>query len=444
MIHKNSEGLPLYLFDRSRLNDAAHCPRLYYWRYGFMGVGIVKARDLNPYWPFITGSFIHEGIEAILLGANGKQAAETASSNYYNQYISIINDPEIGPERQAILQLELAQEVDLVKALVYGWSLVGYPRLLANYDLVEGGIEQEEEISWTLEEPVTVSHPTITSQVEMKLMTRTDILARSKSSSLAMLINLKSVGNPNEKWRLSFNRDMQTLTEAIAVESRLGMKVDGIIIEGLVKGSNKEYPKGSGFWQSDSMLIYAWVKDNTSASLPGESGGIEYATSWDYTCDRPHVMGNNARCPGGRNHTLGKGFRKRPVRDCFNGGVYGWVDYLMRHDSSTLESYFLQLPPISRDEFQIERWKRQHLHSEKSRQDNAAIIDAKFIEGDKDAAYRLLDHHFIQHTGYQCHSCAYEDLCWSTGDPMDEGKWRARTPNHLLEAEKLVEISNAI
>jgi len=271
-------------------------------------------------------------------------------------------------------------------------------------------------------------------------MTRTDILAKGKVGGTAILFNLKSTSDPSEKWRLSFSRDQQTLTEAIAVENRLGIKVDGVIIEGLVKGKNSEYPKGSGFWQSSSMLIYAWVKDTTDVSLPGESGGMEYATSWDYTCNSPHVMGNNQRCPGGRNHTLGKGYRKRPVRDCFPSGVYSWVDYLMRNDPATLESYFLQLPPITRDAYQVEQWKQQKLHREKERQDAAALVDAAFIRGDKEGAYRLLNHHFDQNTGYQCLGCAYNSLCWEGASPLDESTWQARTPNHITEAEHLVQI----
>jgi hypothetical protein len=438
MIHKNPEGLPLYLFDRSRLECAAECPRRYYWCYAFLGVGIVKARELPPYWPFITGSFIHEGIEMILKGFNGKDAATIAARSYNEKWAPIITNPDVPVELQAKLQMELDQEVDLVKALVYGWSLVGYPRLIASYEVVEGGIEQEEEISWLLSNGAP---HTVANQVEMRLLTRTDILAKSLQSGGAILFNLKSVGDPSERWRSSFTRDMQTLTEAMAVEARLGIKVDGVIIEGLVKGKNSEYPKGSGFWQSSSMLIYAWTRDNTDSSLPGEQGGMEYATSWDYVCSSPHVMGNGQRCPGGKNHTLGKGFRKRPVRDCFSGGVYGWIDYLNRNDPATLESYFLQLPAISRDDFQVERWKRNKLHVEKERQDNAALVDAKFIEGDKEGAYLLLDHYFNMNEGYQCLSCAYHDICWGGADPMDESLWRPRTPNHLQEAEMLVQIS---
>lgn len=435
MIHQNADGLPLYLFDRSRLECAiGDCARRYYWNYGFLGIGIVKIRDIPPYWPYITGHFIHEGIEAVIRGASGKEAADKVASDYRSEWAPIINQPDIiQPEVMAILQMELEQEIDLVKALVYGWSLVGLPRLMAAYEPIEGGIEQEEGISWIIADG--------DNQSEMRLLTRTDLLTRSKANlTQALLFNFKSVSDPNDKWRNSFTRDMQTLTEAMAVEARLGVKVDGVIIEGLVKGKSSEYPKGSGFWQSSSMLIYAWVNtEAASVSLPGEgTGETIYATSWEWTCTGPHRMGNGAKCVGNRNHTLGKGFRKRPVRDCFSGGVYGWIDYLMRNDPATLESYFIQLPPISRDEFQVERWKRQHLHSEKARQDAASLVDERFISGDKDGAFRLLDHYFVMNAGYQCLKCPYNGLCWEAGDPMDEATWKARVPNHIVEAEMLV------
>jgi hypothetical protein len=434
MIYLNDDGLALYLFDRSRLEDARNCPRLYYWRYGFMGIGIVRNKDIPPYWPFITGSYIHEGIELILTGVNGKDAANQTATNYMNEWKPKVSDPEIAPELAFRLQMELEQEVDLVKALVYGWYLVGYPRLLGGYTPVEGGIEQEEEIGWIL----VIDGKS----VEVRLLTRTDLLAVNKASNGAILFNLKSVGDPSEKWRESFTRDMQTLTEAIAVEDRLGVKVDGVIIEGLVKGRTSEYPKGSGFYQSSSMLIYAWVKES-EALIPGDNGGTEYATSWNYTCTGPHTFGNNQRCLGGKDHTLGKGFRKRPVRDCFPGGVCGWIDYLSRYDPATLESYFLQLPAITRDAFQVERWKRQVLHTEVERQDAAALVDASFTSRDKEGAYLLLDHHFPFFEGYQCLSCSYNNLCWEAGDPFDEGNWKPRVPNHLPEARELIKISNA-
>src|SRR5882762_7910524 len=102
MIHKNAEGLPLYLFDRSRLECATKdCLRKYYYLYGFMGIGIVKVHDIPPYWPFITGSFIHEGIELVLKGYSGKDAATISSSSYKEKWAPLISALDIPPERQA-------------------------------------------------------------------------------------------------------------------------------------------------------------------------------------------------------------------------------------------------------------------------------------------------------------------------------------------------------
>lgn len=430
MIYKDSNGIPEYLFDRSRIECARDCPRRYYWLYGFLGIGIVKTRDI-PYWPFLSGTYIHEGVEGCLQGKDIRGVLDEISSNYKEAVNPLLANPDLQPELSARLGMEFEQELELVRGLVYGWYLTRLPKLLSEFTIVD--IEKEEEVSWILNEGERDS--------KLTLMTRTDILALSKASGNGILFNLKSTKDANDRWRNSFSRDVQTLTEAMAVESRIEAKVDGIIIEGLVKGSQKEWPKGSGFWQYYNSLIYYWVKESEASSLPGEGGGTEYATSWDYHCTGPHVMGGNKRCPGDRDHTLGKGYRKYLAKDKFPGGTIAWIDYLNRHDPAVLEEYFVQLPPINRDEFQVERWKRMNLHTEKARQDQAAMVDAAFLVGNKGLAYQLLDHYFTMYEGWQCMACPYHSLCWEAGDPMDEYNWKPRVPNHLREAQELVKIS---
>lgn len=432
MIGRNAEGLPLYKFDRSRVECSSDCLRKYYWLYGFMGIGIVKRRPLPPYWPFLTGRYIHEGIESVILGMAGREAAEKAGQAYREEIEPLISAPEIEVEARAKYGMELEQEIDLVKGIVYGWSLTGYPRLVQDYEFIPEGIEHEEEVGWIL-----------SGVAELRLLTRTDILARSRQSGLAMLFNLKSTKYANERWRDSYKRDMQTLTEAIAVEARLGVKVDGVIIEGLVKGEAKEWPKGSGFYQYNNTLIYAWVKEQQGDTLlPGEEA-IEFSAEYDYSCTSPHTFGNNQKCPGGRNHRLGKGWRKRAARECYPGGVFGWIDYLMRYSPQTLESYFIQLPPITRGEYEVERWKRQTLLAEKDRQDKAQVIDQLFQEEGKQAAFEQLDYDFPQTgAGWECSSCQYEGICWRAESPFDEDMWQGRVPNHPSEVEGLVQIES--
>src|SRR5271166_606162 len=109
MISRNGDGLPLYKFDRSRVECSAECLRKYYWLYGFLGIGIVKRRELPPYWPYLTGRYIHEGIEAVILGVRGKEAAEKAGEAYRAALTPIITSNNIEVEARAKYQLELEQ-----------------------------------------------------------------------------------------------------------------------------------------------------------------------------------------------------------------------------------------------------------------------------------------------------------------------------------------------
>lgn len=434
MIGTNSSAQPLYLFDRSRIEDAAKCQRLYFWRYAFLGLGIELARELPPPWALLTGTFIHEGIEAILKGADPAEAARKAANDYWEMINPIIQGIE-DLELKARIEIEFAQQMDLVLALIYGWGLVGKDRLLANYEISAMDIEREEEIGFILGSEEQAA--------EVRLLTRTDVLGKHKVSGQQHLINLKSVSKADKNWQEQWKYDMVTLTEPMAVEARIGEPVGGVVIEGLVKGKTDEYPKGSGFWQHNNMLIYAWVKElKADVRLAGEAE-YEYFSRYEWTCLGPHTLGNGAKCFGGKVHRL-SGAHKRSVREVYPGGIISWIDHLAATDRATLESYFISLPPIIRDAYAVERWKRQVLAHEKGRQDAAELINTEFMTGDKQRAYELLDYYFPMNTGHgNCLRpwvCSYKPLCWEAADPTDESVWKARRPNHPAEGE-LVQIS---
>lgn len=432
MIGTNSSNQPLYLFDRSRIEDAAKCQRLYFWRYAALGIGIVPAREFPPAWALWTGTAIHEGIEAILKGVDPAEAARKAAGDYWEKVNPLIEGLE-DAELKARTALDFAQQMDLVVGLVYGWGLVGMPRLMLNYDLSMLDIEREEQVGFLLGDP----------PVEVRLLARTDILARHKQSKQLHVINLKSISEPGKKWSEQWMYDMTTLTEPLAVEERIGEPVGGVVIEGLVKGSKKEYPPGSGFYQHNCGLIYSWVKElKADVRLAGEPE-FEFYSKYEWTCLGPHTLGNGQKCYGGKVHRL-SGARKRAVRDVYPGGIIAWVDHLAATDRETLESHFISLQPIIRDAFAVARWKRQVLAQEKARQDAAEQVNAKFIEGDKQAAYELLDYFFPMSTGagncIRPWECSYKKLCWEANDPFDDSTWKARVPNHPAEGE-LVQIS---
>lgn len=423
----NKAGQDLFILDRSRTETAMRCARLYFWEYCFMGLGIRRARAL-PAWELETGTYIHEGIEALLRGTMGPaDAALHAQAAYRDAVQPLMDELDLGETRE-LRQREFEQQLDLVLALVYGWGLVGLPRYLASYEMVD--IEKEEEISF------------LVNGVEMRLLTRADIIGRNRQTGVKLIHNLKSVSNPDEAWRRQWAIDQCTLTERIATEERLGESISGVVIEGMCKGRKEEYPRASGFWQHNSPLIWAWADKQDGQSLPGE--GQAFYPRFEWRCNAPHKFSNGRKCPGDKGHKL-SGVYKARVADSYPGGIIKWIDWLYQNDLQVLEQQFISLPAIGRDAYEIEKWKRQVLPAEMTRQQNAEAVNEAFVGGNKQLANELLDYHFPQHTGYNClkspRECSYFDICFGGSDPLGEG-WEMRVPNHVPEAE-LVQIELA-
>lgn len=417
------------VFDRSRLEEAAKCPRAYYWNYCFLGLGIRKLRGM-PEWALLTGTYVHEGVEWVLRGKSGMEAAQLARDGYYAEVAPLLAEllAEADPVRSELVQREFDQQLDLVVALVYGWSLIGLPRYQQLYEPI--GIEVEETLAFSV------------GAQELRMLTRSDIISRLRTSGQVMLHNLKTVSTPDEKWRQQWPLDQQTLTERIATEDRLGEEVLGVVIEGLAKGSRSEYPKGGGFWQHGSPLVWAWADKPDGQQLPGEGQG--FYSRYEWACDAPHLMGNGRKCAGGKNHRLGPGVYKARVAAIYPGGIPAWIDWLLANDRQVLEQQFLTLPAIGRSAYEIERWKRQVLPAELARQQAAERVNELFLQGDRQQAFEQLDYSFPQHTGHgNCirpWQCGYYDICHAASDPFDDSVWAARVPNHPAEGE-LVQIA---
>lgn len=426
----NQEGQPLYLFDRSRLETDGHCHRDYFWSYSFLGIGLKRLRAL-PEWSLLTGTYAHEGIELVLKGTQPQIAAMQAATAYDDTIRPQLAQLQLEPDRLELLSRELEQELDLVQALVYGWSLIGLPRYKAEYELIE--IEKEEEIGF------------LVNGSELRMLTRTDMLSRHRAGHL-MIHNLKTVSSPNQRWQRQWSMDQQTLTERIATEHRVGAEVLGVVIEGLCKGKRDEYPKGSGFYQHNSPLVWAWASKLDGQQLPGEQQ--EFYSRYEWTCTGEHKLGNGKRCLGGKAHRL-SGVTKQRVQANYPGGIFAWIDYLAQNDRELLEQQFISLPPIGRSPYEVERWKRQVLPAELARQQNAAKVNELFMANNKQGAYELLDYTFPMVTGHgNCmpynRECPWIDLCWAAADPFDESQFGPREPNHPAETEALVRIANAV
>jgi hypothetical protein len=338
-----------------------------------------------------------------------------------------LDELDLGETRELRMR-EFEQQLDLTLALVYGWAKIGYPRYLANYELCE--IETEEKLEFNVNGQA------------LTLLTRADIISRVRSANEMYVIhNLKTVANPDQQWREQWAYDQQTLTERIATEARLGKDVIGVVIEGLAKGRKQpnDWPPGSGFYQHNSPLIYAWADKLDGQTLPGEQRS--FYSRYEWTCGEPHVLGNGRKCFGGKNHRLSGAIKER-VADAYPGGIFNWIDYLLANDKELVEQQFISVPPIGRSPFEIERWKRGVLPRELNRQMRAVEVNSLFLQDNKGLAYELLDYHFPIKSGHgNCWAyrkqCQFFDICHGSADPFDTEMFGPREPNHPEELAQI-------
>lgn len=402
----------IYL-DRSRTETKQHCDRLGYWQYYYKGRGITRAREIPPPWPLLTGGYVHEGIQHILVGSRAESVAAAMSINYNTSILPLFDGIEEGPALD-ILKHNLKEQSELVTALIYGWYKIIYPQYMATYEPID--IEREEEITFQVGDN------------EITLLTRTDLLSKIRGSDNYVIHNWKTVTNADKDWLEQWRYDQQTLTEYIAVENRIGKQVVGTIITGLVKGRKSEWPEDSGNWSHNNPMIYQWIKDN--------GGSIDYQAKYKWKCNGPHPLSRGSKeCPGGQNHTR-SGYYKGAVADKFPGGIIAWIDHLMATEPETLSPYFITLPPISRSDWEIERWKRQTLAREIEDVNKAAEIN-RMISIEPDTAAILLDHYFPMVTGHgnciRLSRCPMLDVCWGSVDVDDQSIFKPRDYNHPKE-----------
>jgi hypothetical protein len=165
----------------------------------------------------------------------------------------------------------------------------------------------------------------------------------------------------------------------------------------------------------------------------------DYQAKYKWHCDAPHQLSRGKECPGNQNHTR-SGYYKGSVAERYPGGIIGWIDHLMATEPSTLSNYFITLPPITRSDWEVERWKRQTLAREIEDVNHSREID-RMSTIEPETASILLDYHFPMVSGHSnCHTwgtpCQYLDICWGSADPDDTSKYKPRDYNHPREGDR--------
>jgi hypothetical protein len=369
--------------DRSRIECYEKCPRKRFWQYEFDGRGLEKDElKLDAR----IGNAVHQGIERGL--SENIPAAEIALEAREEFIKQCHQAVETAGQEQ--LEHDIIEGGILVCALVYSWLRVRAPRLLEEGEVLL--IEKEMQIDFHMPGGIVV-----------RFMARPDIVWRRRSDGTVFIRNLKTVRDPSTTWREQWALDMQTLSEPLAVDTFYGQPnfCGGVIIDGLITGKVTRSDKQlGGLYHHNSPLVNIWRRERADGSL---AHSHEYKYSWEKT--------SSAFYPG---------------------GIIAWIDHLLSDDPAVVWEQLIELPPIIRSPYQIERWKRQVLQRE------AEIhSQAQHVNLNRESS---LDGPFPMHTAagncLRPGKCSCYELCHgaSASDPLRAG-FRYRTPNHPQEGE---------
>lgn len=368
--------------DRTSIELWQKCPRLRYWMREHEGRGL---EPVNAALELAYGKAVHAGVEQLLLGKPLEPVISACQQAW-----RAASESELAWNGEGNLEY-----YDLLEGHLRLWYALAYPTLQGRIASVE-----REEIA--LFPPGTLGN-----DADFRFASRSDWITTDD-----LIYNLKTMRADTPKWRAQWEYDNQTLSELLGPEQRLGRKLRGVVIQGLVK--------------ENSPLVWVWRSTKTG----------ELASRFSWTCDSAHVRDDGKFCAGGKQHRLGKGWQRIPVREVAT--VRENFERLQSDEPVLLREQLVELGPfMRRSDYEIESWKRQHLEH-----DIRVIKRGEWLQAvakrDKERWQEELDRCFPQHQAHaNCfwpRKCAAFDLCWgaAASDPFAHG-YRWRTPNHPEE-----------
>lgn len=363
---------------RSRIVAYANCPRYGYLAYDWQGTGLEAVQTSLPLAFGIEG---HEALAGILLGTS----VEMQLSKSIAAFAATIEAK--GVRNEEVTAFFVREQQALLEGTLRAFARVRLPALKADFEFVA----VEKEILW----PVS---PDIIDRV------RCDVLARRRSDGGLFYVEWKTTSGGGDDWAKQWEHNTQLLANTLAIEETLGERVEGVMIEGLVKGRRKiDESLASPFFGQriqNSPVCYGWVHEATG----------------DYSVRFPR----------------GKGWRKIPTWEIPGGGTERWVNEIMGVEDC--RALFAPVPPIRPRREHLERWRRQTIAAERERAAKLDMVakDPRML----DMAFPMNDEHCFRYWG---HPCEFEPLCFGgeiAEDPVGSGLYQPHTPHHESVEDK--------
>lgn len=408
-----------FVVDRSRLIDFQQCPRQGYWGYGYNGIGLQREKQ-SVY--LARGDALHEGTAFLIAGVLSPQKCIEQALAVFEDNARKGLDIEKGEDNPPSIE----EEKRIIEGALWAFYFTTLPRIKGQYNILD--IEKEEAVS--LGQGVT-------------LLARTDALLEHKIDHTLHIWSLKTTKQYDSRKEADGMTDVQGLSEALAVEARLGKKVKSIQMCYFVLGRRKTIETDIGK-DVITQTPFAWGYRRVGGGI-GQSD--EYYASQYWECHEPHITTHTKKatqCPGGKTHKIGDDFEMFPT-DEYSGSIKRWINDILNGDvlpgQLLIEELILMPPEYYRQERDIQSFRRQAYHQ--------ALEIKGGLEAIEDAEYEkeeALDIFFRQHK-HRCHypgDCDFLKLCFPPPaerdailkNPLKHG-YRLREPNHPAELQVL-------
>lgn len=459
--------------DRSRYEQYNRCPRSEFLGYEMHGQGI-SGKTINV--PIVIGLGVDAGVSALLLNKDILQvgagisellvdkAVEIAHKQFDHDVKGSIYDAEdvaLGGEKAIAFKYHESKAI--VEALVRVWALLGLPRLLEDYEVIE---VQREHLVALPDVPDTMH------------MLRLDSLLRDKRQGDPYIFNLKTTRTWDRRKAANHKYDTQGLSDLWSTDQITATTLQQDIVGETIKGDSNSLfsqPKVMGSVYH-YLLVGTWQKGQQFADQEAADGESDpkpepFAWPWMRTdlvhpyvrrldtgltrevdvrdkllqpaCLEPHPWKvKGGMCPGGKRHYISSkdDYVRGNIWDEHGWSVKRWIQVLSEREDMPLEKFLIVPEPIMRDQQQVEDWLEQyqewnlmqaeHRHYLRSTE----MTEAKFR--------KFLNIHYPQHF----HSCNYPSRCQFVPichehlrDPINSGLYKLRVAHRDAEKEALAQ-----
>lgn len=289
------------------------------------------------------GLLVHKGMEHLFL-SNGD--IEKAHAELVN---------ELG--RYPHLTLE---DSSLARALLLGWFRVRFLPFIEEFEV----LMVEKEVQALLSPKVT-------------LQARADLVVKRKADRRNIVFNWKTSRTKSD-WNRKWRYDVQSWTEALAIEDALGERVEGCIFEGFYKGS-----KYGGL--RTTPLLYGF-KNEKLWSVEKKAGYVKVPT----------------------------------FNEQWYPSLEEWLQFL---PIEVLEEQFIRSELITKNDDVVRAWIRQVVREE---EDIDYVLSTEMTDEEREVF-------FIQRFGEPCTWCPFKDLCGlraNMSDLVESGFMKERVDHH--------------